>query len=230
MCIEGLGVSINEIIKRSYLRQTRNQEYYQTRPMVDKDFFKTARELRIDLGCGNSKKEGFTGIDVNFYPGVDFVANLDEGLGFIPDNAVDECYSAHFMEHILNFEFMMQEIHRTIKPGGIIEIAVPHFSNPYFYSDFTHRRFFGLYSFSYFSSSQKGQRRKVPFYNFPFEFEVVSKKLVFRSALNPVLNLWRKYIVQTVFNAFPLIQEIYEGMFSKCIPCYEVRFLLKAVK
>jgi hypothetical protein len=125
---------------------------------------------------------------------------------------------------------MMKEIYRTIKPGGKIEIVVPHFSNPYFYSDFTHKRFFGLYSFSYFSSDQKRQRRKVPFYNFPFEFEIVSKKLIFKSPLCSVLNLYKKHITQGIFNASPLMQEIYESMFSGSIRCAEIRFILKPVK
>jgi ubiquinone/menaquinone biosynthesis C-methylase UbiE len=197
--------------------------------MVDIQFFTREKELRIDLGCGNSKKSGFTGIDILEYPGVDFVTDLEKDLAFIPDNSVKEFFSSHFLEHIRNFEGMMKEIHRTLSPDGICEIVVPHFSNPYFYSDFTHKRFFGLYSFDYFSSENTG-KRKVPFYNFPFEFIILRKKLIFRSALNPVLNLIKKHIVQGIFNAFPFMQEIYEGMFTGQVYCSEIRFTLKPVK
>jgi hypothetical protein len=198
--------------------------------MTDILFFSQGKDFSIDLGCGNSKKSGFTGIDILEYPGVDFVADLEKDLSFIPDNSVKEFFSSHFLEHIQNFEGLMGEIHRTLSPEGTVEIVVPHFSNPYFYSDFTHKRFFGLYSFDYFSSGQTKGRRKVPFYNFPFEFNIVQKKLVFRSALNPLFNLIKKHIVQPVFNAFPLMQEIYEGMFTGMVYCSEIQFILKPVK
>lgn len=198
--------------------------------MMDKQYFSSGSNLRIDLGCGAAKKEGFTGIDIFPYPGVDFVADLETDLYFLPDNSVEEFFSAHFMEHIVNFEGMMKEIHRSLKPGGKAEIVVPHFSNPFFYSDFTHKRFFGLYTFSYFSSSQKNMRRKVPCYNFPFEFEVVGIKLVFKSPAGKLHHLYRKHIIQRIFNASPRMQELYEALFTGTFHCTEIRYTLKPVK
>jgi len=198
--------------------------------MVDNQFFMTGKDFRIDLGCGAGKKEGFTGIDILSYPGVDFITDLEKDLSFLPDNSVEEFYSAHFLEHIVNFEGMMKEIHRTLKPGGKAEIVVPHFSNPFFYSDFTHKRFFGLYSFSYFSSDQKNMRRKVPCYNFPFEFEVTGILLVFKSPVSKLHHLFRKHVIQRIFNASRYMQELYEALYTRAFHCTEIRFTLRPVK
>ena len=113
--------------------------------------------MKIDLGCGPNKKEGYKGVDILPLQGVDFVVDLEKGLSFLKDNEVDEYYSAHFLEHVVNLDFLLSEIHRTLKPGGICEIRVPHFSNPFYYSDYTHKRFFGLYSFDYFTENRKGR-------------------------------------------------------------------------
>src|SRR5665811_1875556 len=93
-----------------------------------------AEILKIDLGCGRNKKAGFKGMDILPLTGVDFVINLEQGINIIADNSVDEYYSSHFLEHIHEFDLLMSEIHRTLKPGGICTIIVPHFSNPFYYS------------------------------------------------------------------------------------------------
>ncbi len=198
--------------------------------MENENIFQTDSGLKIDLGCGTAKKTNFIGVDVNHYPGVDYVADLEEGLGFISDNSVDEYFSSHFLEHVQNLEGLLKEIHRTIKPNGKIEIIVPHFSNPYYYSDYTHKRFFGLYTFDYFSSKKQKLKRNVPFYNCMFEFEVLERKLIFKSSFNLFLNLFRKHVFQRIFNSTTYMQELYENLFSRLIPCSEIRFVLKPVK
>ncbi len=184
----------------------------------------------IDLGCGPHKKEGTLGIDILPLPGVDFVANLEEGLPFIPDNSVDEYTSSHFLEHIDHFETMMAEIHRTLKPGGKVRIVVPHFSNPYYYSDYTHRRFFGLYTFDHFTDGNNGFRRKVPLYNRSFQFRVTYRKLIFKSPYIFFINLVKKHLFTRLFNLGKYMQALYEDSYTGILPCYEVVFELEAVK
>ena len=94
---------------------------------------KTVELLKIDLGCGPNKKTGFKGMDILPLPGVDFVVDLEKGFSFMADNSVDEFYTSHFLEHVQNLELIMAEIHRTLKPGGVLTVFVPHFSNPYYY-------------------------------------------------------------------------------------------------
>ena len=191
-----------------------------------KDFGKVV----IDLGCGPSKKHGMIGIDILPLPGVDIVANLEEGFPDIPDNSVDEIHSAHFLEHVLNFELLMSEIYRILKPGGIAKITVPHFSNPYYYSDYTHKRFFGLYSFDYFSSKPTGYKRTIPVYNSNFSFVIISRKLVFKSPGFFIRNLIKKHVWTRLFNSLKYLQALYEDAFTGVIPCYEVVFYIRPDK
>ncbi|MFP5385347.1 MAG: class I SAM-dependent methyltransferase [Bacteriovoracia bacterium] len=183
----------------------------------------------IDLGCGPRKKSGSIGVDILPFSGVDIAANLEEGLPFIPDNSVDHFVSSHFLEHIHNFEFMMSEIHRTLKPGGTAQIRVPHFSNPYGFSDYTHKRFFGLYTFDYFFDGDSGFRRNVPVYNSSFKFEVTSRKLFFKSSFY-LPHLFKKHFWMHLINSSKYMQSLYEDSFTGLVSCYEIAFELKAVK
>ena len=188
------------------------------------------KPLKIDIGCGPNKKPGFKGMDILQLPGVDFVVDLEKGFSFLEDNSVDEFYTAHFLEHIDNFELVMGEIYRTLKPGGICTVFVPHFSNPYYYSDYTHKRFFGLYSFDYFSATDTGFRRKVPSYNSYIKFEIVKRKLIFKAPSFLITNLLKKHILTRIFNCSKYFQAVYEEYFTKTFGCYELKFVLKVVK
>lgn len=179
----------------------------------------------IELGCGNNKISAETiGIDMVDLPAVDIVANVGEGMPFLPDASVDSFYANHFLEHVDDTGLMMSEIYRTLKVGGIFSGAVPHWSNPYYYSDYTHRRFFGLYSFSYFTKKQTLRRRVPGFYN-EMDFEAVRLKLVFYSPFK-IINAFRK-IYTLIFNLHPFMQEMYESSFSNIFPVHEIQFELR---
>lgn len=194
----------------------------------------TAEELRqqvltttpvvIELGCGPNKSPGAIGIDALPLEGVDFVWDLEEGLSFLPSDSVDEVRSRHFLEHVDRFEALMREVHRVLKPGGRHVAVVPHFSNPYFYSDYTHSRTFGLYTFDYFARSEAQLRRKVPAFYTDFKFRVIERELVFKSPF-PVRNLVGQG-ARRLFNASSYLQELYEERFCYALPCQEVRFVM----
>jgi len=130
---------------------------------VDLNTLQTAkRRLIIELGCGKNKKKGRIGIDRLDLPGVDIVADLEDGLTFLPDCSVDEIHSRSFFEHVQNFEELVAEVVRVLKKNGKCFVFVPHFSNPYYYSDYTHNKFMGLYTFYYFVESKYQLQRKVP--------------------------------------------------------------------
>jgi predicted SAM-dependent methyltransferase len=184
--------------------------------------------VRIELGCGPSKLPGYIGIDSLPLDGVDHVANLEEGLAFLPDNSVDEMTSSHFLEHIENFEGLMREIHRVLKPTGIKRITVPHFSNPWYYSDHTHKKFFGLYTFDYFAK-ETTMARKVPRFYHDFHFVVVKRKIVFKSPHTTLRNL-RKQVYNRLFNVNSYMQEYYEECLCYRFPCQEMQYILQPIK
>lgn len=187
-------------------------------------YSQNGQPVKVELGCGPYKKPGYIGIDHLPLEGVDYVANLEEGLTFIPDNSLDEITSSHVLEHIQNFEPLLRDIHRILKPGGKCTIVVPYFSNPYYYSDHTHKRFFGLYTFDYFAK-QTNMRRKVPGFYHNYHFTISYRRLVFKSQHFPVRNLV-KQVWNRLFNMNTYMQELYEECFCYIFPCQEIHFTI----
>ncbi len=201
--------------------------------MEKEDLIKLIRskeKVVVELGCGTNKMDGAIGIDHLPLEGVDFVADLEEGLNFLPDNCIDEIHTRHVLEHIGNFRELMKEIHRVLKPGGKKIIVVPHFANPHFYSDYTHKGFFGLYSFDYFSRPENQLRRKVPAFYADFYFKVIHRKLIFKAPDFLLRHLLRKYVIQNIFNINSWFQEWYEDSFCYIFPCQEIEFIIEPEK
>ena len=179
----------------------------------------------VELGCGDKAKpfseDGRIGIDLVDLENVDIVANLEDGLAFLPDTSVDKLYARSLLEHIDNFDMLLTEMIRVLKSDGICHIMVPHFSNPYYYSDPTHVRFFGLYSFLYYCQSEKSQfKRKVPTFYTESRLEIISLKLRFRSPFKG--RKWWKRLHEKIFNLNSWMQEFYEENLCYFFPCYGI--------
>jgi SAM-dependent methyltransferase len=97
--------------------------------------------MRIDIGCGPNKKEGFIGVDVAKFPGVDEVCQV--GVNPLPfaDGSVEEVHASHFMEHLRAHErmFFANDLYRVMKPGAKATIIVPHWNSNRAYGDMTHQ-------------------------------------------------------------------------------------------
>ena len=187
------------------------------------------RLLRLDIGSGPRPRTGFYGLDRQEAPGVDIVADLNQPLALLPDNCVEHVFSSHALEHVQNLMPLVGEIHRIVRPGGLVEIIAPHFSNPYYYSDPTHVRFFGLYTMSYFvdADKQPGPHKVPPFPTIArFAIEAVSLSFyrfnLFERLFVPLL----RYLV----NRTPASQHYYELRLSWIFPAAEVRYRLRPCK
>ena len=185
-------------------------------------------EIILELGCGRSKTSSRIGIDRIDLPSVDIVADLEHGLTFLPDNSVDSIYVSHLLEHIDNLDLLLRELHRVCKPNGKIVVRVPHFSNPHYYSDPTHRRFFGLYSFEYFAREQTHFKRKIHGFYSNFYFITKELELVFYSPW--LLRKIPRKIGQFVFNLGAWWQEFYEENMCYLLPCSEIYIVLQPDK
>lgn len=178
----------------------------------------------VELGCGNKpaplSEDGRIGIDLVDLPHVDIVANLEEGLSFLPDASVDKLYARSLFEHINNFDRLLTEVIRVLKNDGVCHLMVPHFANPYHYSDPTHVRFFGLYSFFYYSHEKHHFRRQVPTFYTESRLEIISLKLKFRSPFKG--RKWWKRLHEKLFNLTPWMQEFYEENLCYLFPCYGI--------
>jgi len=147
------------------------------------------------------------------------------------DGSVHFLRAFNHLEHLPDVVVVMEEIHRVLAPDGTAEITVPHFSNTQYYSDPTHVRPFGLYSFDYFvePAHQRGKRKVRPFYS-KCRFTIVEKRLNFNApaalkALRPVHRLAGWF-----FNLSPRVQEIYEALFCGIVGCRTIRVVVRPVK
>lgn len=90
-------------------------------------------QMRIDLGCGGAKREGFVGVDSSSFPGVDHVIDLTQDRLPFPNASVGHVYSSHFLEHISAPNHVFMEIGRVCAEGAKIEFWTPYgFSNDAF--------------------------------------------------------------------------------------------------
>jgi SAM-dependent methyltransferase len=182
----------------------------------------------LDLGCGERKRPGRIGIDRVDLPQVDVVADLEAGLPFLPDRSVDEIHCRSVLEHIENFEHLFAEMVRVLKDSGRACLFVPHFSNPYYYSDYSHKRPFGLYTFYYFADREHQPRRKVPTFYTDTRVEILSLKLKFRS---PVRILqWPRKLVGAIINLHPALQEFYEAGLCYLVPCDGLEVIVRPAR
>lgn len=185
------------------------------------------KDITLELGCGNRKRhESAICIDALAYDCVDIVGDIYESLCCFPDQCVSAVYSYHCFEHLTDIQSIMIELARITKEKGRLFVVTPHFSNPYYYSDLTHRTPFGLYTFSYLANDNLFTR-KVPNYSRVLDFDLMDVKLIFKSP-RPFYFRWGiKKIFQTIFNINRYLMEFYEENVCYLIPCYEVHYELK---
>ncbi|MBO0783172.1 MAG: hypothetical protein J2P37_30525 [Ktedonobacteraceae bacterium] len=86
--------------------------------------------LKLDLGCGENKREGFIGIDL--YAKADQTVDLFKFPWPWTDESVEEVYCSHFFEHIPGPARIpwMDELWRILVPEGKATIIVPYWSSP----------------------------------------------------------------------------------------------------
>lgn len=86
--------------------------------------------LKLDLGCGQHKREGFTGVDASPDCGAEVVHDLTVLPWPFADASVDEVYCSHFLEHLDGPERIrfMNELYRVMKPGARALIITPYWT------------------------------------------------------------------------------------------------------
>lgn len=119
------------------------------------------KSYKLELGCGKKIEEGYIGIDIHPDYG-QICRDLEKQCIPFRSGSVSVIRAMSFLEHIENLEFVMNECWRVLQPGGILKINVPHYLSAAAYTDPTHKRFFSLGTFKYFT----GERPRYAQYNF----------------------------------------------------------------
>ena len=129
-----------ELLKRRY--PVRALRYWWLARVIDEELRRLDHPPKIvDVGCdrgiikrfiGPIEGSEWIGLDMDIHrPGVELAkydrrieANFDDGLP-LPDETADIAICSHVLEHLPRPEFTMGEIHRILKPGGLLLVGVP---------------------------------------------------------------------------------------------------------
>jgi SAM-dependent methyltransferase len=142
----------------------------------------------INLGCGRTRIPGSIGVDRAPIPGcVDVVHNLNETPYPFADDYADEIHFYHVLEHLDDPVAKLEEIHRILKPGGVLHMRVPHFSSNGAFTDITHKRPFSYYSFDCF---EQGAYHS---YYSKARFEILDRKIKYLG-LYPNEGVYERYV------------------------------------
>ena len=72
------------------------------------------------------------------------------------DSSFDELRAIHVIEHVNDVMGTMEEFHRLVRPGGIVRIETPHYTDFSSWCDPTHRSHLNSFSFRYFGENHGG--------------------------------------------------------------------------
>lgn len=99
--------------------------------------------MKLNLGCGTKKFDGYVNIDDDTTIDPDLLLNLDDVNIKLPfeNDSVEEIIAHHVLEHIgQGFIPLLKELYRVAKDGCIIDIIAPNERHYVFYGDPTHVR------------------------------------------------------------------------------------------
>lgn len=89
--------------------------------------------MKIDLGCGTSRREeGCIRIDNNPKCNPDVLMDMQAYVKTLKDNSVSAAWAINSLEFLDGWEIyaLVNELHRAIKPDGIFKIAVTSVTLP----------------------------------------------------------------------------------------------------
>ena len=85
--------------------------------------------LKLNIGCGSNKINGYINIDTEESCKPDLVHNILDGPLPYEDGSVDEIAFFHCIEHVRKcyHELILREFRRVLKVGARLYISYPHF-------------------------------------------------------------------------------------------------------
>ena len=131
--------------------------------------------LKLDLGCGPNKRDGFHGVDAMPFDGkVDTVFDLRKTPWPWKNDSVDEVHCSHFLEHLDGSERVpfMNELYRVLRKDAKATIIVPHWSSERAYGDPTHK-WPPVVAFSTYYLDKTWRAQNAPHVGFTCDFHVV---------------------------------------------------------
>jgi predicted SAM-dependent methyltransferase len=168
--------------------------------------------VKLNLACGRQKLDGFVNVDISKNVEPDFAVNLLEfpwyignprdpvAIGPLPDEAVEEIFCSHFVEHIGDeiIDFM-DEAYRVLKPGGLFRIRCPYYTSIRAVQDPTHKRFISEAMFQYFNAEAR-KKMGVDHYPIKSDFDVEEMRFHFPVEMQELSDDERKWLLTHSWN------------------------------
>jgi SAM-dependent methyltransferase len=108
---------------------------------------------KIDIGGGLYPRKGYETVDIK---NGNIEADLNKKWPF-KDGEVGVINASHILEHLVDKQHSMSEIHRVLAHGGYAFIDVPSTDGRGAFQDPTHISYWNENSFLYYTTSQLGQ-------------------------------------------------------------------------
>ena len=188
------------------------------------------KKVKLNIGCGNRKRNDEYGIDMVRTSKVNLVHNLDRFPWPIHSDSFEYVYACHTLEHLHDIPRVLKEIHRIGKNGATVRIIVPFYSNVSSFRDVTHKHFFSYGSLDpWFKQADALYRTDL---GYKFSFIKNNIKINFLDENLNINYLRTKKLINKLFRFFlGLISiRIYERFLAFIIPSSEIEYILEIKK
>jgi len=177
----------------------------------------TNRPLILDIGCGRKKYPGSIGVDMSPAGQADVLCDWEKTLPF-RDSSFDQVRMIHIIEEVDNIFRVLGEAHRVAKPGAIVTIITPHYTDHASYCSPAHR--WHLSSFSLWFFSEK-----------PAEYDYYAPAQYRERRVHvELLAIWRALGFQFLVNHARWFRKFWEYYLSFVIRGKTVEWNLEVVK
>ena len=147
---------------------------------------------KLNLGCGQFKKDGYINLDVSPLSGADVTHDLEEFPYPFNNGTFERIELDHVLEHLSDPFRVMAELNRILQPGGTVSIRVPHFSRGFTHPE--HKRGFDVTFPLYFNKEFIGGYTGTHFINKKTELHWFAQKYLMKNLLSP----WLYYILSGI--------------------------------
>lgn len=167
--------------------------------------------MKINFGCGSDYRIGWVNTDTRDKVKADLYFNLDTFPYPIQSNKADYIYANHIIEHLNHPIQFMEECHRILKVGGILEVSSAHISQLESIGELDHKRHgLGVFSMHIFTNLHVAKR------DYYSQAQYKIKKVSIKT--HP---FWQWIANLSVIK--------YEKYFSRFLGAREIRFFLEKI-